>query len=148
MSKKSTDAKSYEKIGKRLSTSRLQTGGLSNDASAHLEVIKDDMYESLRTELDKEGHTGKLGSPDGLDEKHQTHYKDFFIQRFRQVYFVSELDVFGIPRYYAYGMKETLLNGKKVTANFGSPKMGFATEREAMKEVITAIDAYYKGGGK
>lgn len=138
-------ANQWDRIGKRLSVSRLHTDKLSDDASAHIEVIKDDMYHNLQEALTKDGHTGKLGTPDGILKGRPQVYKGFFVQCFGMVVYQSDLDVFGKMYWQGFAKKKIKTKGKEATIRFETDqvqKLGFETERECGNWLFKMIDLY------
>ena len=67
---KSTTAKSYEKIARRI---RVQ------ENPETVELLKDDALNNMQRELKREGHTGKLGTSDGLTRIKPFVYRGFLI---------------------------------------------------------------------
>lgn len=139
------NAKDFTRIGKRISTGLLHKLGLSDNASEHIEVIKDDMYKSLENELNKEGHTGKLGTSDGILRGNPQVYKGFFVQSFGMVVYQSDFDVFGKMKWQGFAKKKIKIKGKEATIRFETDqvqKLGFDTERECGNWLFKMIDLY------
>ena len=143
-------AKQWERIGKRISTSFLKSKNLSDDASEHIEVIKDDMWHNIETTLNKDGNTGKLTTPDGLLHGKPQIYKGFFVQCFAGVRYTSDLDIYGKLYWFGFAKKEIQLKGKKSAIRFETDKarpFGFDSEYDCGKWLFNMIDNYY-GAGK
>lgn len=140
-------AKQYENIGKRISVGRLETGGLNTkDATPHIEVMKADMYHNLEQTLEKDGHTGKLTTPDGILRGKPQIYKGFFVQIFGMVRYQSDLDVLGKFYWFGWAKKQQEIQGNKFTIQFGTETflpLGFESEREAGNWLFGMVDKYY-----
>lgn len=139
-----TSAKSYEKIGKRISISHLDSKQLGNPQE-HLKIILDDAYQNIEETLNKDGHTGKLTTPDGILRGKPQLYKGFFIQVFGMKRYESDLDVFGKLYWFGWAKREEIIKGKKFKVEFGTEhaqRLGFETEREAGQWLFAMVDNY------
>ena len=132
------DAKSYEKVGKRLN--------LKNNRESR-NLMLDDAVDNIVTTLDADGHTGKLGARDGLLRGKPQTYKGFFVQLFGAVRYSSDLDVYGTLYWYGFAKstEKRLVGGKPYTIEFDTDtinKLGYATERECGKVLFNLIDKF------
>lgn len=136
-------AKQWDKIGKRLSVSKLS--GLNDDASAHIEVIKDDMYRNIQQALDQDGHTGKLSNPDGILRGKVQKIGGFVVQCFGMLTFRSDLDIFGEMKWWGWAKKPYFIKGKRADITLSTKDampLGFNTEHEAGNYLLKLIDLY------
>ena len=132
-------------MGKRMSTSLLNKLNLGDNASEHIDIIKEDMYHNLQQALEKDGHTGKLGNPDGILRGKPQTYKGFLVQSFGMVIFESEFDIHGKMAWFGFAKKKIKIKGKDATIRFETDqaqKFGFEKERECGQWLFKMIDLY------
>ena len=132
----SLTAKEYERIAKR---SRIV------NTEETKQLLLDDAINSIQKEVNKEGHTGKLGSPDGILRGKPQFHKGFFIQIFGMKKYENELDIFGSLKWFGWAVKKTMFKGKQMRIEFSvdsNMPMGFDTEHEAGAWLFKLVDLY------
>ena len=126
-------AKSYENVAKR---TKLQ------DSPETRKLLLDDAVKNVERELDKEGHTGYLGSPDGVIQGMPQKYRGFFIQCYGMLKYESELDVFGHLVWFGWAKLKKKVLDRTETIQFDA--FDKTTEHEAGNYLINLIDIYFK----
>ena len=132
----STDASAYERIGKRLKV---------RNTKEHVKVILDDAFENVRTTLDKDGSTGKLGSPDGILRGKEQMIGGFFVQCFGQMTYQSEVDVLGKLIWFGFAKKSTKRGDRTTNITFSTQEaqpQGYDTEHECGNYLTKLIELY------
>jgi hypothetical protein len=131
-----TDAAAIDRIGKRLKV---------QETPEHLELIKDDMYNSIQGVLDKDGHTGKLSNPDGIIRGKPQVYKGFFVQCFGMKKYAGEFDVFGKMGWFGYASRKIIAKGTEVKIRFATEAeqpLGFENERDCGGWLFKMVDLF------
>ena len=134
--KNSLTAKQNEKIGKRIHI---------EESQETKKLLLDDTFHNIKVALDKDGSTGKLGTPDGILKGKVQHYKGFMIQCFGSTRYENDLDVFGKWYWFGWAKLKTKIKGKKVTLEFDTESvmpLGFNTERECGGHLFKMVDLY------
>lgn len=135
------DAKSFERVGKRLRPKdNKETAG----------ILLDDAFHNVEKTLELDGNTGALGTRDGVLRGKPQMYKGFFVQIFGMVRYSSDLDVFGKMFYFGWAKREVEIKGQKQKIEFATENvhpLGFESERDAGNWLFKMVDLYY-GGNK
>lgn len=128
------DAKTIERIGMRTHV---------KDTPEMLKLILDDAINNVQVELEKEGHTGKLGSDDGVLKFNFDHYKGFKVEIYGLRVYQSDLDIIGSYRYVGLARSVMEIKGKKAELTFdteASHPQGFDDERSCGQFLYKLID--------
>lgn len=131
---KSGDAISYERLGNRLRPQQ-------NEET--IERQRKDAFHNVYTELNKEGHTGKLGADDGLIHIKPFFYKEFEIKIFGMMQYESLIDVIGRLKWVGTAEGKTIVRGKAMGLTFDIEDIrptGFDSEREAAQYLVNLVE--------
>lgn len=131
-----TDASAYERIGKRLKV---------ENTKEHVKVVLDDAFENVRTTLDQDGHTGKLGTPDGILRGKEQMIGGFFVQCFGQMTYTSEVDAFGKLLWFGFAKKSIKRSDRTTNITFSTQEaqpLGYETEHACGNYLMKLIELY------
>ena len=134
------DAKSYERIGKRLKP---------QNTPEQRELILDDALGNIQKALDQDGHTGALGTRDGIIKGRVQMIGGFLVQCFGMVIYQSQLDPFGKLRWFGWAKRKNLIKGKRADIEFNTETaepLGFESEHQAGNYLVNLIKIYNQQG--
>jgi len=130
------NAKEYDRIANRISLPHTE-GTVQRQIN--------DAYYNIERELEKEGNTGRLTTPDGMIHFDPVPYKGFVIELYGQVTYMNQFDVYGKMMIIGTATGEVSIQDKKATITFNiedSFKYGILDVEDAMKFFIGLIDSY------